>query len=257
MEALKQWFADYTARFITGEEEDDRNIVLKQKHTRRVCRESLFLADCLGLDSKQTAIAETAALFHDIGRFEQYRRFNTFVDAQSVDHALLGHETIEKEKCLNHLPPDDLDLIKRVVLYHNRAFLPENETDECLFYSRLLRDADKLDIWYVVTSYYAELGTKRNRTLELGLPDTPGISEKVYDSLMKHQVVLKDDLQNLNDFKLLQMGWVFDLNFTPSIGRLADKGYLRLIRHTLPREPRIDQVYKGITQYMDEKTQNN
>ncbi|BCS96786.1 metal-dependent phosphohydrolase [Desulfoluna limicola] len=257
MEELKQWFAGYTARFISGEEEGDRNIILKQQHTRRVCRESLFLAHRLGLDPMQTAIAETAALFHDIGRFEQYRRFNTFVDTQSMDHARLGHETIEEEQCLAQLPPEDQDLIKRVVLYHNRAFLPENETDECLFYSRLLRDADKLDIWYVVTSYYAELGKKRNKTLELDLPDTPGISEKVYASLMKRQVVLKKDLQNLNDFKLLQMGWVFDLNFTPSIGRLADKGYLRLIKHTLPGEARIDRVYETITQYMEEKTQNN
>lgn len=251
MDHLNQWFSEYTAQFITGVEEDDRNIVLKRQHTRRVCQETLFLAECLGLDGKQTLIAEISALLHDIGRFEQYRRFKTFVDEQSVDHAKLGYEIIKKERCLERLSFDDQDLIKRVILYHNRAFLPESETSDCLFHSRLLRDADKLDIWYVVTSYYAEIGKKRNTTLELGLPDTPGISDKVYDSLMNRRVVLKEHLQNLNDFKLLQMGWVFDLNFPPSLSRLAGKGYLKMIKNTLPLDNRIDDVYETISRYMN------
>jgi putative nucleotidyltransferase with HDIG domain len=253
MDHLNQWFAEYTAQFITGVEEDDRNIVLKRQHTRRVCRETLFLSEHLGLDGKQITVAEISALLHDIGRFEQYRRFKTFADEQSVDHAKLGCEIIDKERCLAKLSPDDQDLIKRVILYHNRAFLPESETSDCLFFSHLLRDADKLDIWHVVTSYYSEIGKTRNTTLELGLPDTPGISDKVYDSLMNRQMVLKAHLQNLNDFKLLQMGWAFDLNFTPSLRRLADKGYLDMIKKTLPQNNRIDEVFETITRYMHEK----
>lgn len=259
MDHLKQWFDDYTASFFTGKEANDRNIRLKRDHTQRVCRESLFLADQLGLNEKQRAIAETAALLHDIGRFEQFRRFHTFVDDQSVDHARLGHATLEKEPCLDRLAPAHRELIKRVVLYHNRAFLPEGETEECLFYTRLIRDADKLDIWYVVTSYYAEMrktegkaGKKRNTTLELGLPDTPGISEKIYESMMNRTVVLKEHMKNLNDFKLLQMGWVFDLNFAPSVRRLKAKGYLGMIRATLPRDPRIDEICDNITAYIQE-----
>lgn len=253
MDYLKQWFDDYTASFLTGKEDNDRNITLKRDHTRRVCQESLFLADALGLDKQQRAIAEVAALLHDIGRFEQFRRFHTFVDDQSVDHAKLGHATLEKEPCLHRLPPAQRALIKRVVLYHNRAFLPEDETEECLFYTRLLRDADKLDIWYVVTSYYAEMKKKRNPTIELGLPDTPGISDKIYASMMNRTVVLKEHMENLNDFKLLQMGWVFDLNFAPAVRRLEAKGYLRMIKETLPRDPRIEEIYENITDYIREK----
>lgn len=254
MDTLTRWFDAYTAGFISGVAADDRNIILKQHHTRCVCRESLFLADALGLDSTQRATCFIAALLHDIGRFEQYRRFKTFVDAQSVDHAVLGCEIIEQEGCLHGLDRADRDLIKRVVLYHNRAALPEGETEACLFYSRLLRDADKLDIWRVVTSYYREIGQPRNTTLELGLPDTPGISDRVHDGLMNRTVVLKEHLQTLNDFKLLQMGWVFDLNFPASFRRLDEKGYLAMIRATLPRDPRIDAIYRHITAYVLEKT---
>jgi len=253
MDQLKQWFDTYTASFLTGIEENDRNIILKRDHTQRVCLESRFLADALGIDNRQRILSDIAALLHDIGRFEQYRRFNTFVDDQSVDHARLGRDILNDQACLDQLAPNDADLIKRVVLYHNRAFLPENESEDCLFLTRLLRDADKLDIWFVVTSYYAEMKQKRNTTLELGLPDTPGISDKVHKSLMNRTVVLKEHMQNLNDFKLLQMGWVFDLNFTPAIRRLEAKGYLLMIKETLPRDPKIDEIYDNITRYIREK----
>ena len=251
---LKSWFQAYTAPFLTGEIDNDRNIRLKQAHTHRVCRESLLLADGLGLvEARDRYLAEVTALLHDVGRFEQYRRFQTFVDGPDSDHAIIGHAVLEEEGCLGCLPPEDQALIKRVVLYHNRATLPEDETEACLFFTRLLRDADKLDIWRVVTSYYAEAEKSRNKTLELGLPDTPGISDAVYHSLMNQRLVLKKDLQNLNDFKLLQVGWVFDLNFAPSLARLAEKGYLELIRGALPIEKRMDAVFKCVEEYMAER----
>ncbi|VVS90893.1 HDIG domain-containing metalloprotein [Desulfoluna spongiiphila] len=253
MNHLTQWFDDYTATFLTGVEKNDRNITLKRDHTQRVRTESRFLADELGLDSRLARLADIAALFHDIGRFEQYRRFHTFADDHSTDHARLGHDILNEQECLQNLPPDDAALIKRVVLYHNRAFLPDNESGECLFLTRLLRDADKLDIWFVVTSYYAEMKHKRNTTIELGLPDTPGISDKIHESLMNRTVVLKEHMQNLNDFKLLQVGWVFDLNFAPAIQRLDAKGYLQMIKGALPDDPRIDEIYDNISRYIREK----
>jgi len=254
MNHLTQWFDDYTASFLTGVAENDRNIILKRDHTQRVRTEGRFLSEALGLDSQQARLADIAALFHDIGRFEQYRRFHTFADDNSTDHARLGHAILNEQDILHGLDPDDADLIKRVVLYHNRAFLPENESEECLFLTRLLRDADKLDIWFVVTSYYAEMKHKRNTTIELGLPDTPGISDKIHESLMNRTVVLKQHMQNLNDFKLLQVGWVFDLNFAPAIRRLETKGYLQMIKEALPADPRIDEIYDNITRYIREIT---
>ncbi|OPX38947.1 MAG: hypothetical protein B1H12_01110 [Desulfobacteraceae bacterium 4484_190.2] len=62
------------------------------------------------------------------------------------------------------------DLIMRCVAYHNRAFLPEDESERCLFFARLLRDADKLDILRVVTDYYQRKAGDRNGAIELGLP---------------------------------------------------------------------------------------
>jgi hypothetical protein len=57
---------------------------------------------------------------------------------------------------LNRFNNPTQNLILKVVLYHNCATLPQKETKICLFISKLLRDADKLDIWRVVTNYYCK-----------------------------------------------------------------------------------------------------
>jgi hypothetical protein len=71
------------------------------------------------------------------------------------------------------------NLLLSVILYHNRAELPEDETEGCLFFAKLLRDADKLDIWRVVTDYYHNKNGHQNSSIELDLPDIPEISDEV------------------------------------------------------------------------------
>ena len=43
-------------------------------------------------------IAEAVALLHDVGRFEQYKRYGTFNDRKSVNHAALGVEIMKKNR---------------------------------------------------------------------------------------------------------------------------------------------------------------
>jgi hypothetical protein len=102
---------------------------------------------------------------HDTGRFEQYARYKTFVDSQSVDHAVLGVGILEKNEILCSLDEPTQDFILRTIRYHNRAILPREETETCLFFTKLLRDADKLDILKVVTDYYSQQNGNRNGAL--------------------------------------------------------------------------------------------
>jgi hypothetical protein len=129
---------------------------------------------------------------------------------------------------------------------HNKAFVPENETDGCLFYSRLVRDADKLDIYRVVTSYYLRNDLQHNSVLELGLPDTPGISKEIYDMLLAGTIVDSKYVKNLNDMKLLQAGWIYDLNFRPTVEFIKERGYIELLRKALPDTNEIKNIFDSI-----------
>ncbi len=250
---LKAWFFSYVQGFKQGDIDLQQNITLKQEHTKKVCKEILTLSDQLGLSDDEKRLAEIIALFHDTGRFEQYVRYNTFVDRRSANHAELGVKILQDFSVFGDIEKPIKSLILRTIRYHNRAELPMEETEKCLFFAKLLRDADKLDIWRVVTDYYHQNDGKRNGAIELDLPDTPGFSDAVYQNLMNKEIVNVHDIQNLNDFKLLQIGWIYDMNFTPALHAVQSRGYLELIRDVLPKSSKINNIFTVIYSYLDEK----
>jgi putative nucleotidyltransferase with HDIG domain len=252
VEELKNWFASYVQTFKLVDAISLRNIVLKEKHTDLVCKGILDIGGKLGLSDNDLRLAEVIALFHDIGRFEQYARYHTFVDHKSVDHAELGGEILQEFGVLNKLDESTRYLILRTIAYHNRAALPQEETEICLFFTKLLRDADKLDIWRIVIDHYQQNGDERNGATELGLPDTPGISDDVYKDLMEGRIVESAHLKNLNDFKLLQLGWIYDINFTPAFRYIQEKGFLTQIRDVLPDIKEVEEVYSAVNSYLNE-----
>jgi len=77
-----------------------RNVILKEKHTRRVCKEILAIGKGLGLGEEDLGLAELVALFHDVGRFSQYAKYGTFADNKSEDHAALGTKVLREEGVL-------------------------------------------------------------------------------------------------------------------------------------------------------------
>lgn len=243
---LKNWFSYYLGKFKYDDYESQRNLDLKREHTERVSREIILIGNQIALKEDELNLAEIIALFHDIGRFEQYRKYRTFSDQRSENHAELGIDVLEKHKVLSVFDKKIQRLIICSIRYHNRPTLPGNETKTCLFYSKLIRDADKLDIWKVVTDYYHRNNNEKNVALELELPDTPGISEEVYDAMMKGRIVEMKHVRNLNDIKLLQAGWIYDINFKPTFEAVKSRRYIELLRDALPESEKISQIFRTI-----------
>jgi len=243
---LKIWFTEYVHTFIFCNPDLQRNIDLKEEHTRHVCYDIILIGKELGLNENELRFAEIIALFHDLGRFEQYARYRTFLDGKSVDHAELGVEILEKHNILNQFDDGLKNLIISTIRYHNQPVLPKNETETCLFYTKLLRDADKLDIWRVVIDYYSRKNGKKNDTISLDLPDTPEISEKVSQDIIHRKTVSINDVKNMNDLKLLQTGWIFDINFKPTVDYIKSHRYLERMREVLPESDIIKEIFEVI-----------
>jgi len=250
---LKAWFSSYVKTFKFGDKELRQNVILKEEHTKRVCNEILRIGEQIELNQDEMCLAEIMALLHDVGRFEQYAHYRTFHDRKSEDHAILGINILNRYGILNGFEEATKDLILRVIGYHNRATLPSSEPEPGMLFTKLLRDADKLDIWKVVTDYYHRGNGQRNGALELDLPNTPGISTEVYRDLINQGVVDVNTIRNLNDFKLLQIGWVFDINFEPSLRSVRSRRYLEMILETLPESDEIHGIYNVTQKYIDHR----
>ena len=241
---LKNWFADYVSGYYTADSEYNRAIRLKEEHTKRVCDNIVMLGKWLDISEQEMLLAETMALLHEIGRFKQYAIYGTFNDMDSVNHARLGLQQIGIHKILRIFSKYEKRLIAKAVAYHNVAVLPNVEDKKILFFMRLLRDADKLDIWKVVIDYYHERKKNPSTTIELGLPDEHTCSPKILQALMEHRLARIEHLKTLNDFKLLQIGWVFDLNFVPSFQALQNRKYIEQIALTLPQSKEVKEAVK-------------
>lgn len=249
---LKIWFDNYVKTFKYDDSEIQQNIDLKEQHTKRVCNEILKIGIQLGLNENELHLAETVALLHDIGRFEQYDKYRTFSDINSEDHAKLGIRILNQKRVIDKLITGHKQLIFCIIDSHNKPEIPSGISEQCKYFSKLLRDADKLDIFRIVTGYYNRNG-KRNGTLTLDLHDTPGFSEDVYNDLLNRHIVNIKHVQNLNDFKLLQLGWIFDINFKATVECVKENKYLEKIRDVLPESREISDIFEKIIFYRDEK----
>lgn len=249
-EKIKTKFNNYVSQFSLTKAEEQQNIDLKYKHSYQVCKMmKKITADILTEEEKY--IAQTIALLHDIGRFKQYEKYKTFADAKSEDHAQLGVNVIQANNFLAEVKANIKELILKAIKYHNNPYLPEGESTTALLYTKLIRDADKLDIWRVVINEYKS--STKNEAVGLELSTAPQISAKVYQDIMEEQVVKYEDLQTLNDFKLLQMGWVFDINFAKSFVLIKENKYIEELYNTLPQNQRTKNIYNKITSYLKEQ----
>jgi len=251
---LTTWFDNYVAGFYSDDEYANANFNLKDRHSRRVCREMLYLADELDLPDHQRPIAQTIGLFHDIGRFDQFEEYRTYNDLKSVNHCLLGLEVLARTNALAEIDPAERQLIEKAIEYHGLKDLPPGLSGESLLFSRMIRDADKLDVFYVVVKYYQQYTENPDRfMLEVGLPDEPQCSPDVIEAILKEELIDYRSLKTLNDMKLMQLGWVYNINFTPTLKRIKQRRFIETLLGFLPRTPQTRKIEDKIRKYVDSR----
>jgi putative nucleotidyltransferase with HDIG domain len=239
---LKDWFADYCVHFSSHVEEDQRNFAVKKDHTYHVCLNALRISRSLQLNSQDMLLAEAIALFHDVGRFPQYQQYKTFDDDISANHAALGAKVLLEQDVLRGLPEQEQNLILHAVTLHNVFTLPDTLDQRMRLFAHIVRDADKLDIWRVFIEYYEQDEESRASAVALGLPDVPGYSPTVLACLNQGRMARKSELKTLNDFKLLQLTWLYDLNFTRSLQMVQERGYVDNMAAVLPTNAEIREA---------------
>jgi len=258
LDKFRVWFDDYVAGFYGDDEIINANLKLKEQHSHRTCQEMLHLAGELGLDDNQKRLSETIALFHDIGRFEQFVKYRTYSDARSVDHCRLGLEILQRTEVLDGIDQQEKQLIEKAIEYHGRKELPDDLNGQCLLFSKLIRDADKIDALNVVVGYYKQYrDNPQGFKLDLELPDKPGYSAEVVDGLLRGQRVDYRRLRTLNDLKLCLLGWIYDVNFTPTLKRIKQRRYLEKLLGFLPDTEDIERVKEKIFGYVNFRIERN
>lgn len=241
-----RWFEEYVQGFLTGRPEDDGHLLLKKEHSMKVLAEAQAITPTLGLTAELTKAAHLAALYHDAGRFPQYRVYKTFKDSLSANHAHLGARSLRSNRILAALGRDMRVSVLAAVILHNRRELPTGISLEQGTITRIVRDCDKLDITRIMLEYLRP-GGKRSDVVTLHVVDDPErYSETIVAQIRAGSIGDYALMRYENDFKLLLLSWVHDLNFKAARRAFLERGHADELFDLLPRTAELTQLRNSI-----------
>ncbi len=190
-------------------------IDLKIHHTFRVQKLCIEIAKSQNLSNEDIELASTCGLLHDIGRFEQWKRYKSYNDLISLDHGDLGVDILKENNFINKFTNSNKDTILRAVKYHNKYKVPNTLSKRNIYFTNITRDADKIDILYLFVT--GGLVTKTENTK---------MTNKIFKSVLNKQLIRKKDAKTKADEIAIRLGFVFDLNFKKSYEIIKEKDYI-------------------------------
>lgn len=216
----------------------------KIHHTLDVCRIGEYIMEkepCWkALPRREHFLGYCVCLAHDLSRFSQYRDFGTLRDDVSFDHGEKSAFLLRSGAFpLPELAPEEREKVARAVEVHNKKRIPETYPADELHLAKLVRDADKLSILKVVTGHFETPEEKRDRSVELGVPDTPGCTEEVLEKALAGNGISYRDIRNVNDFKIVVFQWPEDLNYSASAQYALEKDLFGKFASFLPSHPKM------------------
>ena len=247
------WFNKYVDSFKGLTSSQLSNIEIKKDHSLRVANISLFIAEKLELSEDQSHIAYIIGLLHDLGRFKQIAEYDTLNDDKSVDHAELALQILEEESFFGKMYMEHKSVILTAIQNHNKYKIQDGLADEELLFAKLVRDADKLDIFKVLTDYYTNRKSSVSHTLSWDLPKGTVISAPVVKEVLAGKLVSKKNIVSEMDVKIMQMSWVYDFNYRSSIELLLKNRFLEIIYGTLPKNDLVIDIYRKIKVFTENK----
>ncbi len=251
---FNKWFDAYVASYYGDDDYVNANLKLKEDHSRRVCDEMDYLAEQLDLPDNHRRTAHAIALLHDIARFPQFAEHRTYHDPRSINHCTLAVQILTENKILRPLAPTEREIILKAVEFHGAKEIPAGLDADTLLFCKLIRDADKLDIYRVmIENYRLHRDDPDSFYLEVELPDDPYYSPQVIDDILSERNVDYTRLKTWNDMKLINLAWIYDVNFIPTLKRIKQKRFLEQVLEFLPDTEDIRKIRQKVFACVDSR----
>ena len=221
--------------YVAGYDATNSRIALKVEHTLRVAELCERIARETGFTPAGVDLAWLCGLLHDIGRFEQLRRWDTFSDTASTSHAALGVEVLfggedDAGSMGNSMgaagiihrfidPNDELEeVVRAAVGLHSNYQLPEDLDIRTRAVCDAVRDADKLDILRVASTDTVE--TVLNATEDELLASA--VSPAIEDAFFEHRTARYAERVTPVDYLVNLACFAFELVYPASL-EIADE----------------------------------
>lgn len=125
--------------FVLNYDVTNDNIIRKIIHTTTVADMCFTIACKLGLNENDRNLAYLCGILHDIGRFEQWKLYQTYNDKLSVDHGDLSYSLCEKFD-LSMFSDEDKTTAMLAVKYHTKHY--DGSDERVAFFNKIILNAD-------------------------------------------------------------------------------------------------------------------
>lgn len=251
IEKAKLEFMNYVKNY----DQENKMIVLKISHAFRVMEQSKNIAESLKLEKEQVDLATLIGLLHDIARFEQMKRYGTYEDKKSIDHGDLGAEMLSNLSFIRRFVSDDKydNIIIVAVKNHNKYEIQDGLTDLELLHSKIIRDADKIDILYEATESFWYKESEKDF-----IDSSEFVSDEYFAQIKNHKQVVrkKGDVSRIDKI-ISYMGFVFDFNYKYTFKTVYEKDYINKIIDRLDYKSskfknQINEIKKIVNDFIKE-----
>ena len=249
---MHTWMTAYMKSFYTADAEVMQGILIKETHTGYVTSHMIALARELGLSAHDRQLAEIIGLFHDVGRFRQYSLYRTFNDAVSEDHAALALAVLAERPFMKRLTAEDAALVRFAIMNHNKKAIAATDDRRALLFAKMIRDADKLDIYRVLEPYLGKEGADKAPNFVPSLTEE-GVTPSFLRALAEGRQADYHDIRTHGDRKVVRLLWVYDIYFAWTMRQIVARGYIDKVIDALPQEPALQAGFARLKEYVAKK----
>lgn len=243
-------------KYVEKYDINNPKIKLKVAHIERTSRIAKKIAESLELQKEDIELAELIGLLHDIGRFEQVKRYGTFVDYLSENHAEIGVKILFEEGLIRNFIEDDKydRIIKLAIINHNRdkKQITKNMSNREKLHVKLIRDSDKTDILYILTFENEKLVWESENLEE------EKFSDEIYREFIENHDIIYKNRKTHADILIGHFAYAFDFNFDYGLKYVLDnkyyeKLYKRFNFKDIKTNKRFEEVYNITNNYIKER----
>ena len=251
LDKAEKEFIKYSEKFNI----QDSLLKRKQLHSLRVRDLSRQIAQKMKLSDEEIQIATLIGLLHDIARFEQFTKYGTFRDRESIDHGDLGVEILKKDDYIKTYIEDETykDIIYVAVKNHNKYKIEEALDQKQEMFCKIIRDADKLDIFYeMINIFYQE---EEIEDINCSIVDDEILS-KIYEkkTINRNHFKKKGKLQKM----IIMLAFLFDINYQASFEIIWNEKYINQLFQKFDfrneeTKQKMQKIQEFLNQYVEEK----
>lgn len=246
--AFKEYIQNYNI--------ENPHIAKKVAHTYRTVNVAETIAKELQLDEENIKLASLIALLHDIGRFEQLTNYHTYSDITSIDHGDLGVKILFEDRWIEKFIEDrNYDqIIYLAIKNHNKYKIQEGIKGNELLHCKIVRDADKTDIFAVLIE---DIKEGKQILYDYKSIGKQKVSKEIRKAYQENKQIDSKYIKTEIDEYINMISFIYDYNFPIGLKIVKENKYIEKMIQAVniheQQNKQFDEILEIANQYIDRR----